>query len=200
MASAEAVSPTNPELLIVDSPYELARWRPLVNWILYVPHGIILNVLRMVTGVIWFIYWLILIITGRLNPGLFGFLAMYERYNQRAGGFLLGYTERYAPFDFDMSSTDNGSYPPIRVNFPEPAGSTSRVAALNFLLAIPHYLVLMVVGIGVFFMAVAGWVAVLVTGAWPHGMRDFMVRYANYYLRVWTYAAMVETEYPKFHI
>ena len=63
MASAEAVSPTNPELLIVDSPYELARWRPLVNWILYVPHGIILNVLRMVTGVIWFIYWLILIIT-----------------------------------------------------------------------------------------------------------------------------------------
>jgi hypothetical protein len=26
--------------LVVDSTYQLARWRPIVNWVLYIPHGI----------------------------------------------------------------------------------------------------------------------------------------------------------------
>ena len=35
--------------LVVDSPHELARWRPLVNWVLYIPHAIILYFL----GIFW---------------------------------------------------------------------------------------------------------------------------------------------------
>lgn len=190
----------SPEMMVVDSPYELANWRPLVNWVLYIPHSIVLYALRLATGIVWFLYWLILVFTGRLNPGLYGFLAMYERYNTRAGGFLIGYSEQYPPFDFDMSSPDNDAYPPIRVNLPEPAESTSRVAAFNFLLAIPHYFWLMIVGIGVFFIMIAAWFAVLFTGSWPQGMRDFTVRFGNYWLRIWAYTVMVETKYPSFRV
>jgi len=32
--------------LVVDSPYETERWRPLVNWVLYIPHAVILYALR----------------------------------------------------------------------------------------------------------------------------------------------------------
>ena len=35
--------------LVVESPYQLARWRPLVNWVLYIPHAIILYALQILS-------------------------------------------------------------------------------------------------------------------------------------------------------
>ena len=93
---------------------------------------------------------------------------------------------------------DNGAYPPVRVNLPAPAEATSRKVLLNWLLAIPHYIVIMIYGIGAMVVLIIGWFAVLFTGRWPQGMRDFLVRFGNYYLRVWVYVAMVETTYPRF--
>lgn len=184
--------------LVVDSPYELARWRPLVNWVLYIPHGIILYALQILARAVFFIYWLMLIFTGRLHPGLYGVMAMYERYNARAGGFLIGYSETYPPFDFDTDTGDNNRYPPVRLQLPAVPDSVPRSAALNIFKAIPHYIVLMVYFIAAAAVAVIGWFAVLFSGAWPQGMRDFTVRVSNYYYRVWTYVAMVENGYPKF--
>jgi hypothetical protein len=54
--------------LVVDSPYQLARWRPLVNWVLYIPHGIILNALQILSRAVFLVYWLMLIFTGKLHP------------------------------------------------------------------------------------------------------------------------------------
>ena len=184
--------------LVVESPYELARWRPLVNWVLYIPHGLILNALQILARVVFFIYWLMLIFTGKLHPGMYNVMAMYERYNSRASGFLVGYSEIYPPFDFNMDHADNGAYPPVRLQLPEVPHTATRSDALNVFKAIPHYIVLMVFFIGAFFVAIAGWFAVLFTGAWPQGMRDFLVRLSNYYYRVWTYVTMVENDYPKF--
>ena len=76
--------------------------------------------------------------------------------------------------------------------------SVPRSAALNLLKAIPHYFVLMVFIIGAMVVAVIGWFAVLFTGAWPEGMRGYLVRVSNYQYRIWTYVAMVENEYPTF--
>jgi hypothetical protein len=189
---------SNSPYVVVDSPYEIARWRPLVNWLLFIPHGIILQALGALSRVVFFIYWLVLLFTGNLNRGLYGVMVMYERYNARATGFLLGYSEVYAPFDFHTGSSDNDAYPPVRLNLPEPPATASRKSALNILLAIPHYIVIAVFGIGAGVVAIIAWFAVLFTGAWPQGMRDFLVRFANYYYRVWTYVAMVENDYPKF--
>jgi len=194
------VTHTPQAFLTVDSPYELARWRPLVNWLLYIPHAIIQNGLRALVAPVFFVYWVGLIFTGRLNPGLYGVLAMEERYNQRADAFLLGFSERYAPFDFGMGGTDDGAYPPIHVQLPDVPETAERKAAFNVLLAIPHYLVLAVFGIAAFAVLIVGWFAVLFTGAWPHAMRDFLVSVANYWLRVWAYVAMTTRDYPRFGI
>ena len=184
--------------LVVDSPYRLARWRPLVNWVLYIPHAIILNALQILARAAFLIYWLMLIFTGKLHPGLYGAMAMYERYNARAGGFLFGFSETYPPFDFNTSTADNGAYPPVRLALPPVPESVPRSAALNVLKAIPHYIVLMIYFVGAAVVAVIGWFAVLFTGTWPRGMRDFLVRVSNYYYRVWTYVTMVDNVYPKF--
>jgi hypothetical protein len=184
--------------LIVESPYEVARWRPLVNWVLYIPHAIILYGLQIFARMVFLVYWVMFIFTGTLHPGLYGMMALYERYNARAGGFLVGFSELYPPFDFGTGPHDNNAYAPIRLTLPAVPQSPSRWAALNFLKAIPHYIVLLVFFIGAAVVAVIGWFAVLFTGAWPKGMRDFLVRVNNYQFRVWTYVAMVENDYPKF--
>ena len=188
----------NQPYLVVDSPYEVARWRPLVHWMLYIPHAIILNALQVLSRVVFLVYWLMLIFTGRLHPGLYGVMVMYERYNARAGGFLIGYSQTYPPFDFSTNTTDNNAYPPVRLALPSVPEVVPRSAALNVIKAIPHYIVLMIYFIGAAVVAVIGWFAVLFTGAWPHGMRDFLVRVGNYYYRLWTYITMVDNEYPKF--
>lgn len=184
--------------LAVESPYELARWRPLVNWVLVIPHSIVLAALQALSRAVFFVYWLMLIFTGKLHPGLYGVMVMYERYNARANGYLLGYSEVYPPFDFSTDAADDASYPPIRVSLPAVPESVPRSAALNVLKAIPHYVVLMVYFIAAATLAVIAWFAVLFTGAWPEGMRDFLVRVSNYYYRVWTYITMVDNDYPAF--
>lgn len=195
--TATTTTPGN-QHYVVDSPYEVARWRPLVNWLLFIPHAIILHGLRALAGVVGLVYWLMLIFTGKLHRNLYGMMVLYERYSARATGFLVGFSEIYPPFEFGAGGTDDRSYPAIRLQLPEPPETGSRKLALNFLLAIPHYVVIAVFGIGAVVMAIAAWFAVLFTGRWPRGMREFLVRFNNYYYRVWLYATMVETEYPKF--
>lgn len=184
--------------LVVESPYEVANWRPLVNWVLYIPHAIILYGLQALAGVVFLVYWLMLVFTGNLHAGMYGIMAMYERYNARASGFLVGFSETYAPFDFNSGPADNNAYPPVRLTLPAVPASVPRSAALNVLKAIPHYIVLLVFFFGAAVVGVLGWFAVLFTGKWPAGMRDFLVRVSNYQYRVWAYVVMVENTYPKF--
>ena len=187
-----------PSYLVVDSPYELPRWRPLVNWVLYIPHAIILYALQILARAVFLIYWLVLIFTGKLNSGLYSMMAMYERYNARATGFLVGWSQTYAPFEFTTDPSDNNSYPAVRLNLPAVPESIPRSAALNVLKAIPHYILLMIYFIGAAVVAIISWFAVLFTGVWPQGMRAFLVRVSNYQYRIWTYVTMVDNDYPKF--
>lgn len=184
--------------LTVDAHYEVARWRPLVNFILALPQMLIASALGRVAQVVFFIYWLAFVFTGKLNSGLYSLMTMSERYNTRASGFLVGWSETYPPFDFTPGADDNGAYAPITLDLPHLPEPPPRSAALNIIKAIPLYIVLFLYAIAAVAVAVAAWFAVLITGAWPHSMRDFLVRVSNTYYRVWTYVTMVDNNYPPF--
>jgi hypothetical protein len=186
------------EFLVVDSPYEVARWRPLANVVLAVPHLVIASALGRLANVVFAVYWLAFLFTGKLNPGMYSLMTMSERYNQRSTGFLVGWSERYPPFDFTPGPNDDAAYRPITLDLPNAPTTAPRTAALNILKAIPHYFVLLFYAIGAVAVAIAAWFAVLFTGTWPHAMRNFLVRFANYYYRVWSYVTMVATDYPRF--
>lgn len=193
-----ALSAPRNQYYVIDSPNEIARWRPLVHWVLFLPHALILYGLKGLVCVVALLYWLVLVFTGRLDRNLFGMMAMYERYTARATGFLLGFSEDFPPFDFRLGGADNDAYSPITLNLPEPAETGSRKLAFNIVLAIPHYVVLAFYAIGAIASIVVAWFAVLFTGSWPRGPRNYLVKVNNYYYRVWLYASMVEPQYPKF--
>ena len=184
--------------LTVDSPYEVERWRPLANFVLAFPHVLIAASLGRLAQLTFCVYWVAFVFTGKLDDGLYGLMTMSERYNTRASGFLVGWSGSYPPFDFTPGPGDNGAYPPIALDLPLLPDPPPRAAALNVVKAIPLYVVVFVYAIAAIAVAIAAWLVVLFTGAWPRPLRDFAVRVANTYYRVWSYVTMVDNDYPPF--
>ena len=55
-----------PATFTFDPPEKVANWRPLVNWLLAIPHFVVLYVLNIVSEVIGFVSWFIILFTGEL--------------------------------------------------------------------------------------------------------------------------------------
>jgi hypothetical protein len=69
---------------------------------------------------------------------------------------------------------------------------------VKWLLAIPHFFVLIFVGIGAFFVAIYAFFAVLFTGRWPRGAFDYMVGTFRWAYRVVAYYHLMVDPYPPF--
>ena len=182
----------------LDAPLEVARWRPLVHWLLAIPHLVVSNVLGNVAGVIAFISWFIILFTGRLPEGIAKFQCMVIRYSARAYSYAAWLREPYPPFEFDLTPEDPGG-DPLRVDIrPQLEARNRLTVGLRILWIIPIALFLGIVGIGAFFVMIASFFAVLFTGRWPEGMRRFMVGTQRLGARVSAYGYLLIDDYPPF--
>jgi hypothetical protein len=181
----------------LDAPLEIARWRPLVQWILAFPHLLMAYVLGSVAGFVVFIAWFAILFTGKFPPGLFQFLAMQQRYQWRAYSYAAGLLEPYPPFEFEMVNDDPGGYP-ATYSIEAPEQLSRGLIFVKWLLAIPHYIVLLFLGMAAFLAWIVGVIAVLFTGAWPAGIRDFLVGVNRWTYRVTAYLYLMRDEYPPF--
>ena len=75
----DATDSSYPARFTFDPPQRIANWRPLVQWLLAIPHLAIVYVLGSVSGVLAIISWFAVLFTGRLPVGLANFQAMYLR-------------------------------------------------------------------------------------------------------------------------
>ena len=188
-----------PATLSYDPPARVANWRPLVQWFLAIPHWAVLYAMRTVAEVLAFISWFIILFTGRLPDGIANFQAMYLRYQARVatyGGFLV---EGYPPFVYATTSPDPGDVAPLRVDIrPELANRNRLTVGFRLILAIPHAVVLVILWIASLVVFIIGFFAVLFTGRWPEGLRDFVVNVMRYQLRFETYLSLLVDTYPPF--
>ena len=68
-------------------------------------------------------------------------------------------------------------------------------------MAIPHYLILIVLSVGAVFAVVIAWFAILFTGRYPKVLFDFVVGVGRWWLRVQAYAFLLVTDrYPPFSL
>jgi hypothetical protein len=184
--------------LELDAPAEIANWRPLVHWLLDIPHLLIANVLGNVASVIGVISWFAIVFTGRLPEGLANLQCMVIRYSARAYSYALWLREPYPAFDFTMSPTDPGG-DPLRVNIrPQLENRNRLTVGLRFIWAIPIALFLCVVGIAAMVVSLIAFFAVLFTGRWPEGMRRFIVGTLRLGVRVSAYIYLLVDDYPPF--
>ena len=199
----------------LDEP--LNRWLWLVKWVLLIPHVIVLAVLWMAFSVVTFIAFFAILFTGRYPRALFEFNAGVLRWTWRVNyyGYNALGTDQYPPFSL-------GQHPdyPATFEIAYPAQLSRGLVLIKWwLLAIPQYFVLALIGGGTFLAFRTGWatasvpfggligllvflaaVALLFTGQYPRGIHDLVMGLNRWVFRVLTYVALMRDEYPPFRL
>lgn len=189
-----------PVYYAVSEDNKVANWRPLVHWIMWIPHYIVGYVLQIVAFICEVISWFAIMFTGKMPEGLANLIIMSQRYNARATGFMLGLTEQYPPFEFATTAGDPGDYA-IRLDVnPALEGRNRLTVFFRLFMLIPIGLFTMVVFIGAYIVMILAWFAVLFTGTYPTGMRDFVIKAFRLMQRVSGYGALLTDEYPPFSL
>lgn len=76
-------------------------------------------------------------------------------------------------------------------------GRQSRLSTFfRALLALPHLIVLYVLGIAAWVAAVVAWFAILFIGRYPRSLWEFVFGYLRWYANLLTYLALLRDEYP----
>ena len=123
----------------------------------------------------------------------FDFARELVRFVARVGAYLVLLTDRY-PSTVDEQSVH------VEIDYPDVERDLNRwLPLVKWLLAIPHVVVLFVLGILGVFAVIIAWFAILLTGRYPRGLFDFVVGLGRWALRVHAYALLLVTDrYPPF--
>ncbi len=119
---------------------------------------------------------------------------------------LARFTTRVGVYFFllrdEYPSTDDQQGVHLDIDYPDAARDLNRwLPLIKWLLAVPHYLVLTLLGLFTVVVTVIAWFAILFTGRYPRGLFDFVVGVARWSLRVQAYVALLTTDrYPPFRL
>jgi hypothetical protein len=118
---------------------------------------------------------------------------------QRFGSRVVAYL---ALMDDHYPSTDDHQGVRLDYAYPDAARDLNRWLPLaKWFLAIPHYLVLVVLNLAAVAAVVGAWCAILVTGRYPRGLFGFVEGVIRWNDRVIGYAlTLVTDEYPPFRL
>jgi hypothetical protein len=194
-----AVAMPDPVHLDVPEGATIARWRPLVHWLLAIPHVVVLWALGFVQSVLHVIAFFAVLITGELPASVLDPLVMTHRYQWRVMTYVACLREEYPPFDFTITAADPGD-DPARLAIDPPVALQRWLPLVKWLLAIPHVVVLIAVNLAATVAVVVGYVGVIVTGTHPVGVQRFLVGAYRWNLRVVAYAGFMTDRYPPFSL
>jgi hypothetical protein len=117
------------------------------------------------------------------------------RFTNRVSIYVALMDDRYPSSDEEQS---------VHLDFPTPNAETDLARGMplvKWLLAIPHYIVLLFLSIAAFVCVVLTWFAILFTGRYPRGLFDFVEGVIRWHNRVTAYMFILVTdEYPPFSL
>ena len=118
----------------------------------------------------------------------------FSRFGARVGAYALLLRDEYP-------STDEEQSVHLTIDEPDAAQLNRGLPLVKWLLALPHYLVLIALVLSVVVTTFVARVAILVTGRYPRGLFDYAVGVGRWCYRVSGYAFMLVTDrYPPFSL
>ncbi len=125
----------------------------------------------------------------------FNFALELGRFGARIGAYGALLTDQYP-------STEDEQSVHLELDYPDAQNDLNRwLPLVKWFLAIPHYIVLAFLFVGVIFAVVIAWFAILFTGTYPRALFDYVVGVGRWGLRVSAYAFLLITDrYPPFSL
>jgi hypothetical protein len=191
--------------LTVDYPERLDRLTTFFRMIWILPIAFVLSLVSVtgdgarsggaVLGGLWVA--IALMIAGRLlyPRWWFDFARELTRFGARVGAYFALLTDRF-PSTVDEQSVH------LEIDYPDVRRDLNRwLPLVKWILAIPHYVVLVFLMIGAIVAIVIAWFAILITGRYPRPLFDYVVGVGRWSLRVNAYAFLLVTDrYPPFSL
>jgi hypothetical protein len=117
------------------------------------------------------------------------------RFSSRVSAYLALMDDRYP-------STDERQAVALDFAYPDAAQGLNRwLPLVKWLLAIPHYILLVFLWLAALVVVVIAWFAILFTGRYPRGLFDFVLGVMRWTNRVIAYAFLLVTDrYPPFRL
>ena len=149
------------------------------------------GVLGAVAFICALIAWFAIVFTGRTPDGLWRLSAFYLRWRVRSAAYVALLRDEYPPF---------GDAPyPAEVDVPVPLEPRNRLTvAFRPILALPHLLVVWLIGVAWGVVSVIAWFAILFTGRYPAALYRFAVGALRWTTRVEAYLLLLTDDYPPF--
>jgi len=213
--SAETTQPAYPARLEVDYQEQHDRVQTLFRLVLVIPIGILYGILTAggtqtvyekggetvsttgggIASGLFFATLLMILFRQRYPRWWFDFARELTRFGARIGAFFALLTDEYP-------STVEEQAVHLEIDYPEVERDLNRwLPLVKWLLAIPHFVVLVFLTVAAVFAVVIAWFAILFTGRYPRGLFDFVVGVGRWWLRVEAYAILLVTDrYPPFSL
>lgn len=192
-------SSINPSVTIdITIPSKLDRVQVFFRIIIIIPIAIILGILLnsaanvSVIGTISIVTALMIIFRKKYPRWWFDFQVELNRFVLRITAYFLLMSNEYP-------STDDHQNVDYQLAYPDATKLNRFLPLVKWLLAIPHYIVLWVLGILGLVLLVAHWFYALIAGKPNATIFGYFLGYARYYERVYAYVVLLATDrYPAF--
>jgi len=116
------------------------------------------------------------------------------RFSNRVTAYL-------ALLDDHYPSTDEEQAVHLNLDYPDARQLNRWLPLVKWFLAIPHYIVLLFLGIGALVAVIVAWFAIIFTGRYPENLFRYVVGVIRWSNRVTAYAFLLVTdEYPPFQL
>lgn len=151
-------------------------------------------------GILWtvaFFAWFAALALGRMPLGFRNLQAYGLRYCAQTWAYVFLLTDRYPNLDpADPQST--GPLHPVGLAVTDDLRRSRLTVFFRFLLALPHFIWLLLWGIAAFLALIASWFATLILGRNPRPLHRFLAAYVRYTVHVYAFVGLTANPFPGF--
>lgn len=144
-----------------------------------------------------FFGWFASLVTGRMPHGFRDLQAYGLRFLAQVGAFALILTDRYPNVDPIEPPAARPEHP-VRLTVEDDLRRSRLTVFFRLLLALPHFVWLVLWSIAAFFAAIANWFVTLVAGRPPDSLHRFLSAFVRYSTHVSAYASLAANPFPGF--
>ncbi len=176
----------------VEYPENRNRLTALVRILMAIPVLFVMVLVTSGLGALSFATAVVILFRGKYPRQWFDWQLEANRFKQRVVVYMGLLRDEYP-------STDDEQAVALEIAYPDPAQLNRVMPIIKWILAIPHYIIIRILGIISFATTVIAWLAILILGRYPSGLFNFNVGYARWTVRVAAYAGILATDrYPPF--